>query len=270
MWVVLITFLASVSAVASGAAAEQSRLPSVFVALRSVDASIRQDMRYAGPANFTGAVVDGYEAPECILTRKTAEALSRAQKALAERHPGHVLKVFDCYRPVRAVKRFAEWSREDGAAGDKGFYNPAIPRKRLFALGYIASQSGHSLGNVVDLTIERVAETAAGAPSAPSTGAPAPAAPGTAHCTAPGAGVAQPGGSALLELDMGTAFDCFDVRSHTHSAELTAEQKRARQMLLAVMRHAGFANYPKEWWHFSLPGAAAARPQDFPVKAQSP
>ena len=48
-----------------------------------------------------GRRVDGYEAPVCILTREAAEALARVQAELAPRGLG--LKVFDCYRPQRAV-----------------------------------------------------------------------------------------------------------------------------------------------------------------------
>src|SRR4051812_4397769 len=41
-----------------------------FVYLRDVDPTILQDMRYAGPGNFTGHAVPGYDAPECVLVRK--------------------------------------------------------------------------------------------------------------------------------------------------------------------------------------------------------
>lgn len=239
-----------------------------FVYLRDADPSIRQDMRYAKPENFTGKTVDGYEAGECILTKATAEALSRAQKNLTSRHPGHVLKVFDCYRPVRAVRRFAEWSREPGASAETGFYHPAIPRRRLFALGYIAAQSGHSMGNAVDLTIERTGE----APDLPGLstreGAVITQSPETpASCTAPGAAAARSSDSAS-ELDMGTAFDCFDTRSNTHNSKITAGHKRARQMLHQAMEEAGFKNFPKEWWHFTFPAGASRTPQDFPVSAR--
>ena len=50
-----------------------------FVYLRDVDPTILQDMRYAGPGNFTGHAVPGYDAPECVLVRKAAEALKVVQ-----------------------------------------------------------------------------------------------------------------------------------------------------------------------------------------------
>lgn len=270
-WIVSASLPLLLAVLPGGASAETTAVRSIpapapgFVYLSAVDASIRQDMRYAKSENFTGEVVEGYVAGECILTKATAEALARAQKRLVERHPGHVLKVFDCYRPVRAVRRFAEWSREPGASDQTGYYHPSIPRRRLFALGYIAAQSGHSKGNAVDLTIERL--DAAPAAAVPSTPQSAQASQPAAACTAPGAAAARTSDSAG-ELDMGTAFDCFDARSNTHNPKISAEHKRAREMLLQAMEEAGFKNFPKEWWHFTFPTGAARTAEDFPVTAR--
>lgn len=237
-----------------GFAAPKSSIPSGFVYLAAVDPTIRQDMRYATPNNFTGAVVDGYQAPECILTAATAKALAKAQRLLASRYPRHVLKVYDCYRPVRAVRLFSAWSREPGGAAKTGYYHPAIPRSRLFALGYIAAQSGHSRGNVVDLTIEPA--------DAKPKAKPAPDTAGHA-CTA-----AQTEGNGDGSLDMGTAFDCFDRKSHTWSGGLKPDQSKARAMLLEVMQACEFENFSKEWWHFSYPDGGARDAQDFPITAR--
>ncbi|MBN8984321.1 MAG: peptidase M15, partial [Rhizobiales bacterium] len=51
-------------------AATAQGLPGGFVYLRDLDPSIVQDMRYATVNNFVGRVLDGYEAGECIVTRK--------------------------------------------------------------------------------------------------------------------------------------------------------------------------------------------------------
>ena len=64
----------------------QEKAPSdALVHLRTIDASIIQDIRYAGPNNFTGRRVPGYAAPECLLLRDVAEALSRVQAGLRQR-----------------------------------------------------------------------------------------------------------------------------------------------------------------------------------------
>ena len=72
-----------------------------FVYLRDVDPTILQDMRYAGPYNFTGHAVNGYDAPECVLVREAADALKAVQAEVKTK--GLSLKVYDCYRPARAV-----------------------------------------------------------------------------------------------------------------------------------------------------------------------
>ena len=61
----------------------KSGAPSALVYLRDVDPSILQDIRYAGPDNFTGRPVPGYAAAECLLLRDVAEALSRVQAGAA-------------------------------------------------------------------------------------------------------------------------------------------------------------------------------------------
>src|SRR5664280_2784374 len=65
------TFLVLLALTGPAAAAE--RLPAGFVYLRDVDASIAQDMRYAGFDNFTGRPLPGYNAPECVLRRAVAQ-----------------------------------------------------------------------------------------------------------------------------------------------------------------------------------------------------
>ena len=92
-------------ALAQGAAA-QSALPSGFVYLRAVEPSIAQDIRYAGPDNFVGRPLPGYDAAECILREDVAAALKRVQASL--RAVGLSLKVYDCYRPMRAMRGSAD------------------------------------------------------------------------------------------------------------------------------------------------------------------
>src|SRR5919198_5031408 len=58
---------APVLPVASDAAAD-----SLLVDVRSVDSTIRVDLRYATANNFTGAPLPGYEAPRALLRRAAA------------------------------------------------------------------------------------------------------------------------------------------------------------------------------------------------------
>lgn len=122
-----------------------------FTPLTHVDPSIGQDMRYAGAHNFTGAVVDGYEEPVCLLARPAAEALARAQREVLRR--GYSLLVYDCYRPQRAVDRFVRWAGDGAERSTKAEFYPAVEKDRLIPEGYIAERSGHSRGSTVDVTL---------------------------------------------------------------------------------------------------------------------
>jgi D-alanyl-D-alanine dipeptidase len=233
------------------AAVAQRALPAGFVYLRDVDPTIAQDIRYAGSDNFVGRPLPGYEAAECVLRRDVAAALKRVQANLAA--SGLSLKVYDCYRPIRAVRAMAAWVNDGRSeAATKRFF-PKLPKSSLLRAGYIASRSRHSSGTTIDLTLMR-------------TGATAPAAfdPKVAYgaCTAP---LAQRGPDNAV--DMGTSFDCFDAASYTASAAISAEARRWRNVLLAAMRKQGFANYDHEWWHFSYAGSAGAPAYDFPIHA---
>ncbi|MEU9303031.1 M15 family metallopeptidase [Streptomyces sp. NPDC048269] len=217
------TVVVGVLAVLAGGAA-----PPGFAALREVDPSIHQDMRYAGARNFTGGVVDGYEEPVCLLARPAAEALRRAQRGLLPR--GYSLRVYDCYRPQRAVDRFVRWAGEPDGPGDleaKAEFYPNVERGRLIPEGYIAEKSGHSRGSTVDVTLETLS-----------------------------------GG----EVDMGTAFDFFDPLSHTDDPRIGGAARAHREVLGRALSAQGFVNLPEEWWHFTFkPEAFPDSYFDFPV-----
>jgi D-alanyl-D-alanine dipeptidase len=228
------------------------KLPAHLVYLRDVDATIAQDIKYATTDNFTGARVDGYDAGECILTRQAAEALKKVQADLKGRSLS--LKVYDCYRPQRAVRAFMRWARhlgEDRAPSKR--FHPRIARDRLVSMGYIAAVSRHSRADTVDVTLIPIASPPAAKLNVSS----------YSGCTSAADG-REPGTS----IDMGTGFDCFDIRSHTASGAVTGEQRKARNILLSAMVARGFRNYHREWWHFGY-AATIARAYDFPI-AQRP
>jgi D-alanyl-D-alanine dipeptidase len=243
--------LAALAAPAQARGLPQTGTPKGFVYLRDVDETVAQDIRYAGADNFTGRPLPGYNASECVLRGDVARALARVEADLAKRNLG--LKVYDCYRPARAVRAMWRWSQDAKSDGNRRFY-PRVPKRELFTLGYIAAHSAHSTGTAVDLTL--VAR-----PAAP--GAPSSAAAANAPCTAPAAQRASDN-SLDNALDMGTGFDCLDTMSRTHSGAISPEQARRRDLLNAAMRAHGFHNYFREWWHFSY-GAHPAREYDFPI-----
>ena len=182
-----------------------------FVALAQVDATIGQEIRYAGSANFVGAPIDGYERGVCLLTEPAARALAAVQRDLREQGLG--LRVYDCYRPQRAVDHFMRWAADLGDQRTKVTFYPQVAKQELIARGYIAERSAHSRGSTVDLTL-------VGADGVP--------------------------------LEMGTPFDLFDERSHTESPGVPDAARANREKLRAAMQRRGFRNLAVEWWHYTL------------------
>lgn len=108
---------------------------------------------YAGSDNFMGCVVDGYEAPVALISEPAAVALEGVQTELAAM--GLTLRIFDAYRPQRAVDHFKRWacSPEDDPKR-KARYHPHLERSQIIPEGYIVERSSHSRGATVDLTID--------------------------------------------------------------------------------------------------------------------
>jgi D-alanyl-D-alanine dipeptidase len=209
-------------------------IPASFVALDDVDRTILEDMRYPSKYNFVGRRIDGYRDPVCLLHRRAARALRRVQDDVREK--GYTLKVYDCYRPQRAVDHFVRWSENGNERMKREFY-PRVDKARVFDLGYVARRSGHSRGSTVDLTLVKL---------------PAKPQPqwsrkefGLVRCTAPRRR-RYPDNS----INMGTSYDCFDTRSHTYNS--AGRVRKNRLLLRRAMERAGFAPYDREWWHFTL------------------
>ncbi len=231
LFLVLI-FLGSLSQCASNGS---SRLPSGFSSLGQLDSTIELDLRYVGNNNFIGRPITGYNASACILTTPAAQALLNAQRRANAL--GYSLKVYDCFRPQRAVDDFVTWASDIDDNRMKASFYPDVPKQELFSRGYIAERSGHSRGSTIDLTLVPL-------------------------------GTRQPEADPLLRdyncrgevserypdnsIDMGTSYDCFDVLSHTSNPDAGEAILKNRQLLVELMDAAGFNNYVQEWWHFTL------------------
>lgn len=183
-----------------------------FVVLADYVPHAIQEIRYHSSYNFIGERVDGYEEPVALVTLEAARALKAASNELFVM--GYKLKIFDAYRPVRAVKHFVLWGIEDQDLRMKPFFYPDLPKRELFSRGYIAKQSSHSRGSAIDLTLLDM-----------KTG---------------------------KEVDMGSPFDYFSVESHPDYKGITEDQYENRMMLRNVMIRNGFEPYECEWWHFVL------------------
>ncbi|GAA1882746.1 M15 family metallopeptidase [Williamsia serinedens] len=232
----------SLAAPTASAAPPVPKAPADFVALSDVDPTIIQEIRYFTPHNFTGDPVDGYRAPMCILTRQAAEALHRAQIGFLLQ--GLSLKVYDCYRPQRAVNAFVAWAKRLDDQRMKAEFYRDVDKANLFRDGYIAEQSGHSRGSTMDLTLVRLPARAT---------RPYVRGQELVDCIAPQA-QRFPDNS----IDMGTGFDCFSTLSWPLDPRIQGEQLRNRVTLLNGMVQQGFVPYSYEWWHFTY------KPEPFP------
>ena len=191
---------------------QKQELPEGFVYVKSVIPDLDVKLRYFTTHNFVGDTIDGYKSNNLILTKETAEKLKLVQDELQQQNL--CLKVYDGYRPQRAVNHFIRWARDLNDTINKSVFYPDVKKQYLFKEEYIASRSGHSRGSTVDLTIIN--------------------------------------GNTSEPLDMGSPFDFFGKQSWVEYPNITEQQKENRQLLQSVMLKHNFRNYPKEWWHFTL------------------
>ena len=215
----LMTLLAAstvaAAAEANDGAAERPPLPDGFVYLDQVIPDLVVDLRYATDDNFVGRPIDGYRHAHAILSTPAASALAAVQDRLLPFGLG--LKLFDAYRPQRAVEHFVCWGKALDDQRTKPTYYPDVAKQDLFAEGYIASRSSHSRGSTVDVTI-----------------------------------VSRDDAGAIRALDMGSRFDFFGPLSWPESTLASPQQRANRALLQNLMTASGFAPYAKEWWHFTL------------------
>ena len=192
------------------------KLPEGFVFLSDQIPELKVELRYASKDNFMGRVIKGYHIGQKIVgTYHLAKALQKVQIKL--KREGLGLKLFDAYRPQKAVDDFIQWSKISSDTLAKEKYYPNIPKDSLFNYGYIASKSGHSRGSTIDLTLIYLFGKKKG-----------------------------------QELDMGGYWDYFNENSKYNFKLLSQEQKDNRRKLRNTMILNGFLPYEKEWWHFTL------------------
>jgi D-alanyl-D-alanine dipeptidase len=214
----------------------ESKRPDRIVDLKEALPSAILDIRYHGPHNFVGTPVDGYRTPKCLITREAAEALGKVQAELREFSLS--LKIYDCYRPQRAVDHFVRWAQDIGDRKTQEEFYPTVDKRYLFRDGYIAEKSSHTRGSTVDLTIVPV--------PVPEQERYTPGQP-LRSCYLPVADRFKDN-----SIDMATGFDCFHELSHTVNPSVGLEQRKNRLLLKTLMDKYGFTNLAEEWWHFTL------------------
>jgi zinc D-Ala-D-Ala dipeptidase len=241
-------------AASPAAAAEPTAPPGAFVSLHDVDPSVVIEMRYLTPHNFIGHRIPGYRENVCLLTRPAAEAVKRAQTAVRAR--GYTLKVYDCYRPQRSVDAFVKWGKDLSDQRMKAEFYPRVRKRVVFKEGYIASQSGHSRGSTLDLTLVKL----------PARNQE------RYHRGDRLRDCALPARKRFRDnsIDMGTGYDCFDPLAHPYNGRIHGKQRANRLKLRAAMIGAGFKGLETEWWHFTLKNEPYPETYfDFPMEKAS-
>lgn len=195
------------------AAGRQELDSSDFVQLAEAVPDAILEIRYYSTYNFVGERVDGYEEPLALLTKEAAEALKQVSDYVMEQ--GYRLKIYDAYRPQKAVDHFVRWAEDLEDTRMKPYFYPEKDKSVLFSEGYIDARSGHSRGSTIDLTLFDM--------------------------------------TTEKEVDMGGTFDYFGELSHPdHTENLTQEQYQNRMILREAMLRFGFRPLSTEWWHFTL------------------
>ena len=230
-------------------------LLSGFVYVDTLAPDILVELRYTGHHNFVGRPIAGYlPQARAILSQAAGEALAKAQREAVRR--GFTLKIYDAYRPQKAVQDFLVWSHDPKDNKMQAEFYPNLDKRVLFEQEYISARSGHSRGSTVDLTLVALPV-------------------GQQESYTPGALLRSgllPYGERFKDnsLDMGSGFDVFDEQSHTECPNISATARHNRQLLVEIMGQAGFVNFFKEWWHFTLePEPYPTTYFDFDVGAQA-
>ena len=183
-----------------------------FVSVGESIPDVLLDIRYYSSFNFIGERIDGYEEPAALLTREAAAALKNvSDEAMGQ---GWRLKIFDAYRPQKAVDHFVRWAGDPTDIRMKPFFYPELEKKDIIPQHYIAEYSGHTRGSTVDLTLFDMASQ--------------------------------------RDADMGGTFDYFGDVSHPDYPDITEEQHQNRMLLQKLMVKHGFRPLDSEWWHFTL------------------
>ena len=190
----------------------QAPLPQGFSYAKDKIPDLEIELRDAKKNNFVGQKIDGDTTEKAILSTKTAEALFAAQQEFGRMGLG--LKLFDGYRPQRAVDHFVRWAKIPSDTLMKAQFYPNIPKSELFKKHYISTHSGHSRGSSIDVTLIDF--------------------------------------NTCEELDMGSPYDFFGKISNLDYQDLNAKQRSNRELLQRIMIKYGFRPYAQEWWHFTL------------------
>ena len=201
-----------------------------FVSIKDEIKDAILDIRYFSNYNFVGERIDGYLEPIALISKDACIALKKAADEF--RNNGYLIKIYDAYRPIRAVEHFVRWAKDLSDIKMKEYFYPDVDKSELFEKGYIAYKSSHSRGSCIDLTLVDI--------------------------------------NTNKDIDMGSTFDYFGMISHIDYKDISETQLNNRLFLKEIMINNGFIPIKEEWWHFTLKDEPYSdRYFDFPVSINS-
>jgi len=185
--------------------------PQDIIDITSIIPNISVELTYATPNNFTGQIIPGYKKPIAYLTSEAINSLKVIQEILNRKSLS--LHIFDAYRPNKSVQYFCNnWANSPENLELKKVFYPNKTKEQIIQEGFIATESSHSYGSTIDLSIIDL--------------------------------------NTNILIDMGGQFDLFDEVSFTNCNMISDLQKKNRVLLKSLMELNGFVNYQKEWWHY--------------------
>ena len=101
-----------------------------FVTLTDAVPDAILEIRYFGTYNFVGERIDGYLEPTALLTKQAAKALKEVSDDVKSK--GYRLKIYDAYRPQKAVDHFVRWAADLSATEMKPYFYPDLDKSVLF------------------------------------------------------------------------------------------------------------------------------------------
>ena len=116
----VLMMVAVICAMAGCASSRPNAARGGFAALAEAVPDVILEPRYYSTYNFVGERIDGYEEPCALLTKEAARALRAASDDCVRR--GYRLKIYDAYRPQRAVAHFVRWAADVGDTRMKPYF----------------------------------------------------------------------------------------------------------------------------------------------------
>ena len=187
-----------------------------FVIITEEIPEILTELRYYTSYNFIGKKINGYEEPVAIIKKEVIKYLKNVSDYFLE--DGYLIKIWDSYRPQKAVDQFYDWLKNTSDITMKDYFYPNILKSKLND-AYISKFSNHSKGYSIDLTLVNL-----------TTG---------------------------KEIDFGTGYDFFDEMSEIDYYDDSDDNENndkntMRQYLKKMMEDNNFENDHREWYHYTF------------------